>query len=139
MAEYLLQANALLLKGAQCVGHFVYGLWFVHKQGKKETLLVHEPSGNIHRSKTFAIAIGFGFIINRSLTLQQQRLFKSFSLFALFYCLHYVLYFLLFLDFQNRNFKEMRKPYSDINDPCLQWLENDFPTYLRKWKEVVDN
>ena len=33
----------------------------------------------------------------------------------------------------------MRKPYSDINDPRLQWLENDFPTYLRKWKEVVDN
>ena len=80
-----------------------------------------------------------GFIINRSLTLQQQRLFKSFSLFALFYCMHYVLYFLLFLGFQNRNFKEMRKPYSDVNDPRLQWLENDFPTYLRKWKEVVNN
>ena len=33
----------------------------------------------------------------------------------------------------------MRKPYSDINDQRLQWLEKDFPTYLRKWKEVVDN
>ena len=33
----------------------------------------------------------------------------------------------------------MQKPYSDINDPRLQWLENNFPTYLRKWKEAVDN
>ena len=33
----------------------------------------------------------------------------------------------------------MRKLYSDVNDPRLQWLENDFPTYLRKWKEVVNN
>ena len=33
-------------------------------------------------------------------------------------------------------FQGNAKAYSDINDPRLQWLENDFPMYLRKWKEV---
>ena len=31
----------------------------------------------------------------------------------------------------------MRKPYCDINDPRLQWLEEDFPLYLSTWKENV--
>ena len=41
---------------------------------------------------------------------------------------------MFFVGFQNSNFKETRKPYSQISDDRLLWLEKDFLNYTRQWR-----
>ncbi|XP_070545584.1 uncharacterized protein [Ptychodera flava] len=31
------------------------------------------------------------------------------------------------------------RPYTDVNDPRFEWLQNDFLQYFAEWKEQVDN
>ena len=43
-----------------------------------------------------------------------------------------------FAGFQNSNFKASRKPYNDVCDSRLAWLEYDFPNYLTQWRKNVE-
>ena len=46
---------------------------------------------------------------------------------------------MFFLGFQNCNFKATRKPYREIDDERLVWLQNDFLNYLRQWRLNAEN
>ena len=43
-----------------------------------------------------------------------------------------------FAGFQNSNYKTSRKPYNDVHDSRLAWLEYDFPNYIAQWRKNAE-
>ena len=43
-----------------------------------------------------------------------------------------------FAGFQKSNYKTSRKPYDDVHESRLAWLEFNFPNYLAHWRENTE-
>ena len=43
-----------------------------------------------------------------------------------------------FAGFQNSNYTTSRKPYDDVHESRLSWLEFIFPNYLAQWRENTE-